>query len=358
MAACPIGAQASTVAAAGPSKGVVIKPVTDPLVNSPQEALRRKIFKDHPEKAACADLPVDPHGGLNHLDAGLESFLKQTLAAVRAKDDKALQPLFHKRLKVSLAAIQATFARLDSTYGAPLDVSVYKAWALNTVDGNPAGLACGDRLVVSPMYGYPLQFGVWLQVMGRHELGRIYLSLVPADGRWNLGAFHVQQWTHAGKDYAGWIDAAAQDEHKGDKVAAYAKYDLAQKLLDGGPVIVNAVQDDVIKMRDNVMKTAAWHQTMHALVKGMDVAYSSTLLVPGGVGVLLRIKVPGELSLEHIKNDCHKIAADLLKQPWGSEMQGVRCSYVLPREDPKKEGILGGIYLAFADLGHATKKDR
>jgi hypothetical protein len=28
----------------------------------------------------------------------------------------------------------------------------------------------------------------------------------------------------------------------------------------------------------------------------------------------------------------------------------VRCSYVLPREDAKKEGILGGMFLSFAEL--------
>ena len=325
-------------------------PVTDPAANSPKEAIRLKLFKE-PQKAACAAVQIDPRGATGGMDPELDGFLKQVLTALKAKDDKALQPLFHKRLNISLQAIQETFARLDNTYGAPLDVSVYRLWALNTVDGNPAGLKCeDDRLTVSPMYGYPLQFGVWLQVMGQKELGRIYLSIVPADGHYNLGAFHAQQWTHDSKDFASWTEEAQQATHMGYKEAAYVKYDLASKLLDGGGFIDIALRDDVTKARDLVMPQAAWEKSVKTTLKDYDVVYTSTLLVVGGAGVLARIKVPAELSLETMKTTCRKAAETLAKEAWTTYVEGLRCSFLLPKDDPKADGAMGGLFVPFTEV--------
>lgn len=330
------------------AEGEVQLKAVDPKENSPKEELRLKLFKANPAKAACAVVPTHPQQATQGLDADLDKFLKQILDALKARDDKALQPLFHPRMNVSLAAINETYSKIDSVYQAPLEFSIYRLWALNTVDGSPKGLACDDdRLTVFPQYGYPLQFGVWLQIMGQKELGRIYLSLVPADGKWNIGALHAQQWTHDSRDFASWVEDAQRVQRMGHKEAAYIKYDIAQKLLDAGGFIEMALRDDVTKARDAVMSQADWDKAVRALVKGHEVAYTSTLLVVGGGGILVRLKTDKEISGEQLKTDCRAIADEILKQPWAAYAEGVRCSFVLPREDPKQEGILGGMFLAF-----------
>ncbi len=329
----------------------VIQPVTDPKVNSPKEGLRIQLFKETAPKASCGAVQIDPRGSVGGMDQELDTFLKQVLDAIKKKDDKALQPLFHKRLNVGLGAIGETFAKLDSVYGPPFDVSIYRLWALNTVDGNPKGLTCDDdRLIVSPQYGYPLQFGAWLQIMGQKELGRIYLSIVPADGRWNIGAFHAQQWTHESKDFATWAEDGVQTERMGMKEAAYVKYDIAAKLLEGGGFLDIAMRTDIIKARDALMSQADWDKAVRTTLKDDDVVYTSTLLVVGGAGILARIRVPKEISVEDMKTNCRKSAEALLKNQWATHVEGMRCSYILPSDDPKKDSNMGGLFLSFADV--------
>lgn len=331
----------------------VVKPVTDPKQKSPKEELRLKLFKEG-GKAACGAVQIDPKGN-SGIDPDLDAFLKNAVEALKKKDDKALQPLFHPRLNIGLAAIQETFAKLDNTYGAPFDISVYRLWALNTVDGAPKGLSCeDDRLTVFPQYGYPLQFGVWLQIMGQKELGRIFLAVVPAEGRWNIGAFHAQQWTHDSKDFATWAEEGVQNDRMGMKEAAYIKFDIASKLLDGGGFIEIAMQGEAIKARDAVMSSEAFDKSVRQALKEFDVVYTSTLLVVGGSGVLVRIKAPGEISVENIQKECKRTAETLLKQQWAAYVEGIRCSYLLPSEDPKKDGQMGGLFVHFEDL---QKKD-
>lgn len=329
---------------------VQVKPVTDPKANSPKEELRLKLFKDQATKPSCGAVQIDPKGGVG-VDAELESFLKLVVDAIKKKDEKAFLPLFHKRLNIGLPAIAETFAKLDNTYGSPFDVSVYRLWALNTVDGSPKALNCeDDRLTVYPQYGYPLQFSAWLQIMGQRELGRVYLSIVPAEGRWNIGAFHAQQWTHDSKDFATWAEEGVQSERMGMKEAAYVKYDIAAKLLDGGGFLDIQMRDEANKARDHVMSQADFDKSIKATLKDFDVVYTSTLLVIGGSGILARIKMPGEISVEQIKSDCKKAAEALMKNQWAAYVEGMRCSFLLPNEDPKKDGAMGGIFLHFAEL--------
>jgi hypothetical protein len=333
-----------------------LKPVTDPTVNSPKEKLREKIFAPALATPACTIVKSDPRGGTG-LDDELDAFVRMVIKDIKTKNDTALQLLFHKRLKVALPAVAEALAKLDITYGKPYDVSVYRMWAFNTVDGTPSGLPCAeDGLTAYPHYGYPLQFGLWLQVMGEREIGRIYVTIVPAEGRWNLGSFHVQQWTHASKDFQAWAEDAAKSAHEGHKEAAFIKYDIAAKLLDAGKSLDLKVADDAAKARDAVMTREAWDKSVRDALKGYDVGYTSTLLVVDGAGTLVRIKTPGEISVEDIRHSCQKVAEKLLEQPWAADTGGMRCSYILPREDPAKEGGLGGIYLSFAEVRAAKAK--
>jgi hypothetical protein len=328
----------------------VVAPVTDPSVNSPKEELRKKLFADAPDKPGCVAAPVDPHGG-DAPDVALSATLKTLLEAMQAKKPDALAALFHKRLQIPATTLDEVLARVDNTYGAPIGVSVYRLLALNTVDGHATPVACAaDRLTATPLYGYPLQFIAWIQILGQKELGRLAVSLVPADGRWNVGAFDVKQWTHDGKDYAAWTEAGKKAQAAGQKETAFAELDLAFKLTDAGPHLALDVADDVARARDAVMSRDDWTKAMRARLKGRDVVHVGSLFVIGGAGVLMRQRLKKEISVEAMRADCRAAAAALADQPGTAGLTGMRCSYLMPHESASQDGRLGGLYVAFAEL--------
>jgi hypothetical protein len=331
----------------------MIRVVADARENSPKEDLRLSLFKT-PIKVDCASVKATPRGQTD-IDPTLNRFLADLLEALKKKNDKDLQPLFHPRLNVSLNTLSEILARMDNTYGAPLDTSVYRLWALNTIDGTPQVLKCiDDNVQVYAQYGYPLQFGVWLQIMGTKELGRIYLSLVPATGRWNIGGFHVQQWTHESKDAMAWMAEAEKDLSKGYTESAFAKIDVATKLADGGKLLEMTSYPDLVKKRDSIQSRQDWEKSIQSAIKPAKAIYTATLLVNGGAGILVRQGIDAEISVENIKKDCHQIATRLASQPWSKGLVGVRCGYNFPKEDPKTDGALGGIFIPFMEV--ASKK--
>lgn len=320
-------------------------------INSPKESLRKRIFGNMIETRACQQVQIHPKGGIDTLDKDLDTFLKDLIGAIQSRKELALQPLFHKRLNIPIPAITETFSRVDSLLGPPLEVSIYRLWALNTVDGSTKGIDCsGEGITIYPQYGYPLQFGLWLQLMGKNELGRIFVSIVPADGRWNIGVFHSQQWTHTSMDGSVWLEEGKKSVSKELKEAAFVKFDLAQKLLDGGGFIELAQRSEAIEARDRLMSKADWEQSIKKILSGFDVIYSSSLLVLDGAGILTRLQVPEELSMVAIKEKCNQVAKKIRSTPWGADLGGLRCAFNLPTEDPKKDGAMGGIYLSFSEL--------
>ena len=142
----------------------------------------------------------------------------------------------------------------------------------------------------------------------------------------------------------------------GMKEAAYVKFDLASKLLEGGGFLDIAMRDDINKARDAVLSQADWDKSVRAALKDFEVVYTSTLLVVGGAGVLARIRVPAEISVETMKANCKKAAEALLKNQWATHLEGMRCSFLLPSDDAKKDSAMGGLYLAFSDVAPKEAK--
>ena len=323
----------------------------DPLENSPKEKMRLAIFGTEAATPGCALVKTIDKEAVSKLDKDLDKFLKELVAAVKSRDEKSLQPLFHRRTNTTLAAIGESHARMASVVGLPLEVSIYKLWALNTVDGAAKGLNCEDEGVTAfPLYGYPLQFGLWLQVMGKAEIGRIYLSIVPAEGRWNIGSYHFHQWTHAEKDAGTWVKDAFTARDAGDMTGAYMRFDLAKKLLNAGKFLEIPASVDAEKARESIMTSEKFIETVRTGMTKEDVPFIATLLVVDGVGLLYRLRVAEEISTNDIKKRCREHAIKVKKESWAKGISGIRCSFLMPKEAAEKEGALGGIYIAFDEL--------
>lgn len=339
---------AADTAADGPSQPVIVATLDDAAVNSPREDLRKKLFPNTLDVPSCQVLKVHPQGDLGGLDNKLQELIQGVMRGITKHKATDLIGWFHPRLKVGIPALEDALGKIDLMVVPPKSASLFRLWALNTVDGTVRGLDCaGDGAVVYPQYGYPLQFAAWFSVLGKAEVARVYVSIVPTE-RWNLGAFHQQQWTHAEKDPAAWAEAARADLAQGNTESAYAKFDLAAKLADGGKFLELAMQKDALAQRDAVMSRQAWEASLQALIKSEKVEYMATLLVTGGAGVLARLRVDGEISLDDMKKRCQGIVSAVGKSRWSKGLVGMRCSYLLPKEAADKEGALGGLFLAFS----------
>jgi len=325
-----------------------------PEAGSPHEDLRKRLFADSVTQASCASITTGPKGNLMKVESDLDRFIANLLDSLQKRDVTNLLRFFHPRLGVRPIVIEAQLHGIERIYGKPIDWSIRDLWALNSVDGSTKGLACGPGLNVYPLYGYPLQFGLWLQAMGPKELGRIYMGIVPANGRWNIGSFHVQQWTHSGREASSWAEEAARDVVAKEPMAAWAKFDLARKLASGGGFVELAATSEALALRDQQMTEDQWKNeittAIAASAKDREIAHVSTMLADGGVGILIRFRTNRDLALSEIKSSCAAIGKDLAARSWSNRLAGLRCSWILPKEGADKDGVLGGIYYSFASL--------
>lgn len=340
--------------------------------NSPKEELRKKLFEASLDALQCQTANYNKRDGVQFVgknalnvgekDEGLDQAIKDILFFYNGRDVVGMQSYFHERLKVTKAAIRDVFSDIDRLYKTPYEVSVYKLWMLNNPKRLADGALCenGEYRVFS-LYGYPLQVGIWLQVMGRKELGRTFILLVPIpqnspdkklkgpigkDGiAWRIGALNTQQWTHAEKDYVAWTQEGIKEQKASMMPAAYITYDLAAKLSDGGPYLQVVARDEIIKARDQVFSKDAFENEVRKVLKDYRVLYTASMLSVNGAGILVRIEVPGELSSNDVHKTCQKMGLEFTKQKWFQNLKGLKCSYVIKGEDPSKEGVLGGVHL-------------
>ena len=138
----------------------------------------------------------------------------------------------HPRLKVKEKKILGIMLSQAAKLGKPLEVSYHSIWSLYDKTGAPGLKKCAENKVkLNSLYGYPLQFVAWLQLLGKKDLGRLHLSIVPEDGRWYLASLHATQWTHLKKDFRSWLQEAESDWNNKKYFSAYIKINLASKLI-------------------------------------------------------------------------------------------------------------------------------
>ncbi len=323
---------------------------SDPFLetNSPFESVRLKLFPgDAAKKPACKIVSR----GINPLEIrDMEPVLAKALVEIREafakKQASVLRKFVHPRLKMSADRVAGTLDQLTATYGGlGYDISIFRVWAMNTFDGNAEPIECADdQLSLIPSFGYPLQFGVWLQARGAKELGRIYLNLVPKGKEWVIGVWHNQQWTHQGKDPDAWIDEALVAGNAGKKELAFGKLDMAAKLLNGGNYLRMQRKLDVEATRAKYGTYADWLKSVATPMVGENVGYAGTALAEDGVGILVRLIIDPNASTNQLRAKCAAAGKALYSQAWTAEFGGFQCSFVAPGEDPQHEGRLGGFF--------------
>jgi hypothetical protein len=312
---------------------------------SPREDVRIKVFPEGSKPRDCKIVSKNP-AGLVDVDPGLTAALQTLLRGINLSDDKGLLPLFHPQIKVTTTQIKVALSSIARISGQKLDATLFRAYALNNLTGESGAITCPeDGLLLHPLYGHPLQAGVWIQALGQDEVTRVYVILIPSKDKWQIGAWHVQQWTHAAKDYTAWFDEGKALVAKHDDLAAWLYFDLTEKLLDGGKFIVFPVAKDVVRERDKLLGGKTPTEILASKFPSDKLVYTASLFSRKGAALLLRFQIPGEWSAVAIREHCRAKFKALSQEPWMKPMAGIRCSYVLPVESPSKEGVLGGIFI-------------
>ena len=317
---------------------------------SPREAVRKKLFPEGSPKRDCKIASKDP-AGVVESDPGLTTALQALIKGINASDADILVPLFHPQLKVKSGVVKGALTSISGISGANLDATLFRAYAMNSLTGETAAIPCPeDGLHLHPLYGHPFQVGAWIQVLGRDEISRVYVILIPTKDKWQIGAWHVQQWSHAGKDFMAWRDEAAALASKKDELAAWLYYDLTAKLMDGGKFIVFPVAADIAAERGKLLGGKPLIEALAAKLPKEKLVYASSLFSRKGVSILLRFGIPAEWSANAIREHCRQKFTELTKEPWMAAIAGIRCGYVMPQESTQKEGVLGGIFVDQASM--------
>ena len=323
---------------------------------SPREEIRKKIFPEGSLPQECKTISKNPTGIVD-VDPGLTAMLQSLISGIQSGDDKALLPLFHSQIKVTPSQIKMTLSSISQISGGKIDVALLRVFAINNLTGETASIPCPeDNILLHPLYGHPLQAGVWIQARGRDDVAKIYAVLVPSKDKWQIGAWHVQQWTHAGKDYTMWFEQGKALKAKHDDVAAWLYFDLVEKLLDAGKFIVFPAAKEVAAERNHLFAGKSLLDVLAPKFPGDKLVYSASLFSRHGAALLLRFQTPGEWSAVAIREHCRNKFKFLAAEPWMKAVAGVRCDYIMPREAADKEGVLGGIFIDEAAVDPASDK--
>jgi hypothetical protein len=310
-----------------------------------RESFRKRVFPEGSPDRACKIISKDLRGAVAE-DAGLTESIESLIKAIKTSDGKMLVSLFHPQLKVRLSQAKATLTSIQLISGDKVDATLFRAYGLNNLDGETQAINCpDDGLMLHPLYGHPFQAGVWIQALGRDEVTRVYAIMVPTKEKWLIGAWHVQQWTHAGKDFTVWRTEAEDLVAKKQDIAAWIYFDLTAKLLAGGKFVVFPVAKDIETERAKLLSGKSLKETLAEKFLPEKLVYASSLFSRKGASFLLRFGIPEEWSANAIREHCRAKFKQLSKESWMSALAGVRCDYVLPRESIEKEGAQGGIFV-------------
>ena len=323
-------------------------PSLDPM----ESAFVTLVPKDTPP-STCLRISRGPKSGFETTLPAVDALIKKIESAIQRENLTELQADFHPRLKTTFLQLSDAMVAIKRALGAPNDVAVFRSWLLTSADGTPAELPCDEgEFVVTTHYGYSAQIGVWLQVMGKGELGRIFVSIVPHGDRAYIGAWHLHQWTHLSMDSLAWQERALAFAKAEEKPSAYLLQDIAFKLLNQKKFVLPQALTPVKLKLDGLMTLDQWTaEVLRALnlsKNASDTAYSAptirTSLAQDGAGINLYLKTPKEIVPKQLRSDCRILAARIFTNAAFRGVDGIKCMFVMEGEAIYQEGRLGGQY--------------
>lgn len=313
--------------------------------------------KSAQSEPACIRLSRGPGVALEEQNPGLHQLLADVMEHLSKRESKGFQSLFHPRVKVEHDIGERIFSILSHRYDQPWNFSVYRVWALHHPAKDRTNYSCDDDpgFTISSRYGYERQYAAWLQVMGKNELGRIFLAISPVEDRLWITGFHIQQWTHLEHDWEHWTRLGNEALEKKDQLQAYFHYDVAQKLLVGGDFVEFAARDKIIEQRDLLFTRESFTKNIQEVLKDSEVVYVATILSRDGTGLLVRERLKEVPSTHDLQKKCQEHGKALLAKGRLKGDGGIRCSFIVPGEEIDREGQLGGFYFTQKELGSELK---
>ena len=325
--------------------------------NSLQNLETRLFPQSVAEKCRVVDRPLQKQ--LAQVAPDVLEISKKLIASIESKNAQDLADLFHDRLKMNAGSISLLFKKIGVMYGRPVDMALYRLWAIHSQKSADLVACKSDELALGPHYGYPLQFGLWLQLLGQRELGRIYASIVmQKNGEWKLGALHLQQWTHKEIDAKGWVKQALDERESGAVLSAYIKLDLAKKLLNGGGYIYPAFSQDVVKTQNALVKEKDFHLYLKKKFGIEGLVDATSLFATDGAGVSLRLLVEQNLKNSILVSRCEEAIVRIYKNIDSTKLGGARCGYVVEGENYKADGHLGSRFVSKENILKLLEKQR
>lgn len=316
--------------------------------------LKKQLFPDPKSLPGCLALDKNTQKLTDEALPSFTAFLRSIMDDLKQGRSAALQHKFHERIRKKGMGERILNA-MQYKYKKPWDVSVYKTWALATAEGDRALIDCAtEGIALTTRHSYPLQFGVWIEVMGQNELGRVYVSIVPSKNDWYIGGWMNQQWTQSGKDYVAWYERGQKFEKSGQKREAFMAFDMAYKLLQGDEFMEFPDKAKIAAQRDQVGSTKTWPEELNKLQRKTSIVYASTMFAEDGVGLLVREQIDETLSTADLRKRCFAQGKQLITAGWLTpNTAGLYCSFVTKAEPIDKEGVLGGMYFTQKQIREA-----
>lgn len=316
-----------------------------PIASSLEETVIKAIYSDTPT-TGCTRIGQGPKAKLENIDSQLNLMLHDVLKFLSGDSSVNIHKLFHKRTRVKKRIGKEIQSILKKTLIEPFNFSIYRIWTMYSEDLNKHIHQCEEGVSITSLYGYKVQFGVWIQVLARNELARIYVSIVPNKSSWKIAGFHIQQWTHLGKDFEAWTREALEDKANGQTVTAWTKFDTAQKMLFGGDFLSYTVRSAILENRDQTFSREKLRAFINNQLNDADIAYVGSMLGSDGAGLLIRERLKKEISVNDMKARCNNLGRRLIKvNAISNSSGGIYCGFLAPREDPTKDGALGGFFI-------------
>jgi len=111
------------------------------------------------------------------------------------------------------------------------------------------------------------------------------------------------------------------------------------------------LSEKVATLRQQTYTPSSWLEFWQKKFPDRKIVDVDTVFADDGVGLLLRLELPGEIAAEKLQADCKELSRQFFDaSDLSLGMRAFKCSFVIKGENPKREGVLGGILINRGDL--------